>query len=107
MKYGFPLPLLFQGIIWWFFLFVVYHKYLLFIFFNTCRYITANAERLRDKFVSHEGKKELSVTASGTLATADYGYLISKISDQIDANTKGNFWIQKDKFDYFLITAIY
>lgn len=85
--YLFSFKVLFDDI----FLFVVYHKYLLFIFFNTCRYITANAERLRDKFVSHEGKKELSVTASGTLATADYGYLISKISDQIDANTKGNF----------------
>lgn len=53
------------------------------------RYINANAEKLRNLFVSHEGQVELKAFGSGSIYSANYDDLISQISDQIDKNTKG------------------
>jgi len=60
------------------------------------RYITANAEKLRDVFVSHEGKMELEALGGGNIHSADYSSLIGQLSDQIDKNTKGDIrnWIE-------------
>eukprot|EP00026_Physarum_polycephalum_P010906 Phypoly_transcript_11092.p1 GENE.Phypoly_transcript_11092~~Phypoly_transcript_11092.p1 ORF type:complete len:346 (+),score=48.87 Phypoly_transcript_11092:111-1148(+) len=60
------------------------------------RYITANAEKLRDVFVSHQGKMDLEAFGGGNIHSADYASLIGQLSDQIDKNTKGEIrnWIE-------------
>lgn len=52
------------------------------------RYISANAERLRDKFVRHEGQMELTAAINGTLHSANYDNLLDQLSTKIDQNTK-------------------
>ncbi|KAL3482859.1 hypothetical protein BJX62DRAFT_231393 [Aspergillus germanicus] len=49
-------------------------------------YINAHAEELRSIFVSHEGQKELTVTAVGTIRSVDFGALAVEITDLIDKN---------------------
>jgi len=63
---------------------------------SLCRYITANAEKLRDAFVSHQGQMKLEANGGGNIHTADYNDLISQLSDQIDKNTKGHIrnWLE-------------
>jgi hypothetical protein len=46
-------------------------------------YVNANAEKLRSKFVSHEGQQELIVVQMSTLRTADYGKMALEITDVI------------------------
>eukprot|EP00026_Physarum_polycephalum_P009562 Phypoly_transcript_09690.p1 GENE.Phypoly_transcript_09690~~Phypoly_transcript_09690.p1 ORF type:complete len:349 (+),score=45.67 Phypoly_transcript_09690:292-1338(+) len=60
------------------------------------RYITANAEKLRAVFVSHEGKMELNAVGGGNIYSADYSDLIGQLSEGIDKNTKGDIkdWIE-------------
>lgn len=53
------------------------------------RYITANAEKMRDKFVSHAGKMQLTAYGTGNIHSADYSSLIGQLTEQIDENTKG------------------
>ncbi len=49
-------------------------------------YINANAEELRDKFVAHEGQKELVALQMATLKTADYGKLAFDMGKIIQKN---------------------
>ncbi|KYQ91415.1 hypothetical protein DLAC_08379 [Tieghemostelium lacteum] len=51
-------------------------------------YINKNAEKLRDKFVSFEGKKELEVSAGGSLKTAPYDELTLRMSIETSKNIK-------------------
>ena len=51
-------------------------------------YIDRNSEKLRDHFVSHDGKKQLTVNGGGTIHTANWDALIDKMSELIDQNTK-------------------
>jgi hypothetical protein len=48
-----------------------------------------NTEKLRDVFVSHQGKMELEARGGGNIYSADYSDLIEQLSGQIDKNTKG------------------
>ncbi|KAG6909875.1 hypothetical protein DXG01_014911 [Tephrocybe rancida] len=51
--------------------------------------INAHAEELRDKFVSHTGKKELEVVSESiTMAGMDFGELSLQMSKAIHANVK-------------------
>lgn len=54
------------------------------------RFINANAEKLRGKFVEHEGQLELKAVSMGDLSTANYQELFSQIADAIDERTKGD-----------------
>ncbi|KAL4967612.1 DUF4419 domain-containing protein [Aspergillus stella-maris] len=49
-------------------------------------YVNAHAEELRSIFVSHEGQKELIVTAVGTIRSVDFGALAVEMTDLIDKN---------------------
>lgn len=60
---------------------------------NETRYITANAEKLRDVFVSHQGNMELQAHGGGNILSADYADLIGQLSAKIDKNTKGTLEI--------------
>jgi hypothetical protein len=51
-------------------------------------YVQANAEALRDKLVSHEGKKELVVCSSGSLFSAPYGSMAKSMLLEIAKNVK-------------------
>mmetsp|Transcript_17024 Transcript_17024/g.39341 ORF Transcript_17024/g.39341 Transcript_17024/m.39341 type:complete len:369 (-) Transcript_17024:136-1242(-) len=51
-------------------------------------FVNGRAEQLRDKFVSHEGKKELVVTAMGNIMTADFGDMTRCMLDEITRNIK-------------------
>mmetsp|Transcript_62990 Transcript_62990/g.117136 ORF Transcript_62990/g.117136 Transcript_62990/m.117136 type:complete len:407 (+) Transcript_62990:62-1282(+) len=52
-------------------------------------YVNANGEALRDRFVDFQGKKTLVVKAAGTLFTADFGRVASRMVDeQIAKNIK-------------------
>jgi hypothetical protein len=51
-------------------------------------YINANAEALRDYFVSHEGQKELEVTDVGNIHTIDVGVLARRMTALIQENVK-------------------
>ncbi|KAI9373943.1 hypothetical protein BJX61DRAFT_500959 [Aspergillus egyptiacus] len=47
-------------------------------------YVNAHAEELRSVFVSHEGQKELTVTAAGTIRSVDVGALAVEMTKLID-----------------------
>ncbi|KAL3463508.1 hypothetical protein BJX64DRAFT_256848 [Aspergillus heterothallicus] len=49
-------------------------------------YVNAHAEELRSIFVAHEGQKELTVTATGTIRTVDLGALAVEMTQLIDEN---------------------
>ena len=51
-------------------------------------YVEHHAEELRKVFVNHEGKKQLEVSASGTLRNAPYDEMAIAMTDQIAANLK-------------------
>ncbi|KAK2598019.1 hypothetical protein QQS21_005856 [Conoideocrella luteorostrata] len=51
-------------------------------------YIDADAESLRSYFVEHRGKKELVVSSTGRLNTANYGALAELMTDAIADNVK-------------------
>jgi hypothetical protein len=51
-------------------------------------YVENESETLRDKFVSHQGQKELKVVGGGNLFTANYDALCLSMSQQIAANIK-------------------
>jgi hypothetical protein len=62
-------------------------------------YMSAHAEELRDKFVTHEGKKELNVNMLGGLYTCDYGRWCHLITDEIVKNVKDpsiREWVMPD-----------
>jgi len=71
-------------------------------------YVSTHAEKMRDVFVSHSGKKELVVKAEGSLYTTDYDDLISQTSDLIDKYTKGDIreWIEPNFSTTTLTTKI-
>ncbi|PYH48110.1 DUF4419 domain-containing protein [Aspergillus saccharolyticus JOP 1030-1] len=46
-------------------------------------FINANAEELRAHFVAHEGRKELTVTAAGSVDTADFGAMAHAMTTAI------------------------
>lgn len=46
-------------------------------------YINANAEKLRSKFVAHEGQKEVRVTDVGTIWTVDIGRLAVRLTHEM------------------------
>jgi Domain of unknown function (DUF4419) len=48
--------------------------------------VNAHAEELRERFVAHEGKKELVVYASGTRYTVDFGDMARQMTSLIDEN---------------------
>ncbi|KYQ91416.1 hypothetical protein DLAC_08380 [Tieghemostelium lacteum] len=51
-------------------------------------YLNVNAEKLRDKFVSFQGKKELEVDCNGSLRNAPYDELTLLMSTEIAKNIK-------------------
>jgi hypothetical protein len=51
-------------------------------------YINANAEALRDHFVSHQGQKELRVKEVGNIHTVDFGMLARRMTALIQENVK-------------------
>ncbi|RYN20296.1 hypothetical protein AA0112_g10715 [Alternaria arborescens] len=51
-------------------------------------YINANAEALRDHFVSHQGHKELRVKEVGNIHTVDFGMLARRMTALIQENVK-------------------
>ncbi|KAL1793392.1 hypothetical protein ACET3X_008374 [Alternaria dauci] len=51
-------------------------------------YINANAEALRDHFVSHQGQKDLKVTAVGDIHSVDFGVLARRMTALIQENVK-------------------
>ncbi|KAG5660396.1 hypothetical protein KAF25_003002 [Fusarium avenaceum] len=51
-------------------------------------YINANAEELRDYFVSHEGQKELIVELLGNLGSQTYDVFAKLMADEISKNVK-------------------
>ncbi|KAG9196293.1 hypothetical protein G6011_01414 [Alternaria panax] len=51
-------------------------------------YINANAEALRDHFVSHQGQKELKVEEVGNIHTVDFGVLARRMTALIQENIK-------------------
>lgn len=51
-------------------------------------YVDNNAEKLRDRFVDFQGKKELEVRSAGTLFTAQFGPLSRLMEEQIAKNIK-------------------
>lgn len=48
--------------------------------------VNANSEALRSYFVAHEGKKELKVDGAGNRYTADFGFLATQMTNEIDEN---------------------
>ncbi|PPQ93915.1 hypothetical protein CVT25_008005, partial [Psilocybe cyanescens] len=60
-------------------------------------YVNANAEKLRSKFVAHEGKKKLIVRAVGTRYTVDFGDLAHQMTSLIHNNV-----VDKDLKDWIL-----
>ncbi|OQV19518.1 hypothetical protein BV898_06505 [Hypsibius exemplaris] len=49
-------------------------------------YVNAHAEELRHLFVTHQGKKELEVTATGSRYTVDFGNLAEQMGHLIQKN---------------------
>jgi hypothetical protein len=49
-------------------------------------FVNGNAEQLRKQFVSHEGKKELVIKASGNRYTVDFGSMARQMTNLIDVN---------------------
>jgi hypothetical protein len=50
------------------------------------RSVNAHAEELRDKFVLHEGKKQLKIKAFGDRHHFDYAWMADKFSDMLRDN---------------------
>ena len=63
------------------------------------RYVEANSEALRSKFVGFEGKKHLIVYQESTLDTADYSLLAKDMIDEISKN------ITDEKIKEWLVPA--
>ena len=63
-------------------------KLLSFLYWNgaSCHSVNAHAEELRDRFVAHEGKKELVVRTAGSRYTADFGNVARQMTELIDQN---------------------
>jgi hypothetical protein len=62
-------------------------------------YINAHAEELRDYFVAHEGQKELTVYAVGSIHTVNFGTLARHMTKEIHNNVKDpdlKAWIMPD-----------
>jgi hypothetical protein len=59
-------------------------------------YINAHAEELRHKFVAHEGKKELKVTAVGTRYTVDFGEMSRQMADLLDKNVSESLRLPRE-----------
>ncbi|EAL64398.1 hypothetical protein DDB_G0286039 [Dictyostelium discoideum AX4] len=51
-------------------------------------YLNENSEKLRNKIVDFEGKKQLEVVGGGTLMTANYEQLTNLMTKQIEKNIK-------------------
>jgi hypothetical protein len=51
-------------------------------------YVNKNAERLRDKFVSHEGQEQLIVQDFGSLRDAPYGEMSKRMAHLVSENIK-------------------
>ena len=49
-------------------------------------YVNAHAEKLRDKFVAHEGKRELLIKMVGTRHTVDFGVFAEKMGELLEEN---------------------
>lgn len=56
------------------------------------KYVNSNSEKLRDKFVSFAGQKELKVESPNDLFSEDidWQYLLREFSKQVSRETKGN-----------------
>jgi hypothetical protein len=54
------------------------------------KYINANAEALRSKFVSFDGKQKLSVTTSDEISESDWSEFFTLMIEKIRSNTKDN-----------------
>jgi hypothetical protein len=60
-------------------------------------YVEANAEKLRSNFVSHEGKKTLTLNFGGNYANVSVDRFAELFIEQINANTKqSSDWLQCD-----------
>ena len=49
-------------------------------------FVNGNAKKLQNQFVTHEGKEELKITASGTRYTVDFGDLARQMTELIEQN---------------------
>jgi methylase of polypeptide subunit release factors len=56
------------------------------LFFS--KYVIDHAEQLREKLVSHEGKKKLSVTTDNEISEKEWDQFFNEIIVQIKKNTK-------------------
>ena len=54
------------------------------------KYINENSEKMRDKFVDHDGKKMLSVTTHKELSENEWDEFFMLMIDEIKKNTKNN-----------------
>jgi hypothetical protein len=66
-------------------------------------YVNTNAEKLRTKFVSHEGKKELTVTAGKETNESQWDDFFAKIIEAIKENTSEGV-VDKLKSDFSTTT---
>ncbi len=61
------------------------------IMYELSRYIKENAEGLREKFVSHQGKEEIAISASGSIADADWGDVLKQFRRGLTERVKDDF----------------
>lgn len=62
-------------------------------------YINAHAEELRAYFVEHKGQKKLTVFASGSIHSVDFGYIARQMSKEIQSSVRDpdlEAWIMPD-----------
>ncbi len=62
------------------------------------RYVDKHSKRLKNVFVSHDGKIQLEAHGNGNIHSANYGDLVLQIVKQIQQNTKSDVreWIECD-----------
>ena len=66
-------------------------------------YVNDNAEKLREKFVSHQGKKELTVTTADEIKESEWNEFFAKIIEAIKINTSEGV-VDKLKCDFSTTT---
>jgi hypothetical protein len=54
------------------------------------KYVNDNAELMRDKIVSHQGKKKLRIVTSEDIEESQWNEFFEKMMDSINKNTKGD-----------------
>ena len=68
--------------------------------------VNAHAEELRTKFVAHEGKKTLTVTAVGTRYTVNFGKLAEALGEQLRQNVSSLISPDDHSLNSFVIQVV-